>query len=67
MEATAFAKLQFDNDPEDGESMGEDFLPCSVEPFTFTYQTGIADVTPAFLNWLDASMAIGLKEYGDRL
>jgi hypothetical protein len=67
MEATAFAKLQFDDDPEDGESAGEEFLQCSIEPFAFTYQTGIADVTAAFSNWLDASLAIGLKEYGDRL
>lgn len=67
MEATAFAKLQFDDDPEDRVSMGEEFLPCSIEPFAFTYQTEIDKITSSFSNWLDASLAIGLKEYGDRL
>jgi len=67
MEATAFAKLQFDDDPEDREITGETFLPCSIEPFAFTYQTQINEVSSAFSNWLDAALAIGLKEYGDRL
>jgi len=67
MEATAFAKLQFDDDPEDRDSSGGAFLQCSMEPFAFTYRTNITDVTSAFMNWLDASLAVGLKEYGDRL
>jgi len=67
MEATAFAKLQFDDDPDDKDSSGGGFLQCSIEPFAFTYQTKISDVSAAFMNWLDASLAVGLKEYGDRL
>jgi hypothetical protein len=64
MEATAFAKLQFDDDPDDRESMGEEFLPCSIEPFAFTYQTRIDDVASAFSNWLDASLAIAKGRRG---
>jgi hypothetical protein len=67
MEATAFAKLQFDDDPEDKESAGGVFFPCSIEPFAFTYMTDINDVGSAFSSWLDASLAVGLKEFGDRL
>jgi Fic family protein len=67
MEATAFAKLQFNGDPDDSESAGEVFLPCSIEPFAFTYITEIKDVQSAFSSWLDASLAISLKEFGDRL
>jgi hypothetical protein len=67
MEGTAFAKLQFNDDPEDRDSSGEVFLPCSIEPFAFTYLTTIDDVKSAFINWLDASLAVGLKEFGDRL
>lgn len=67
MEATAFAKLQFDDDPDDEQSSGELFLPCSIEPLAFTYLTNINDVEQAFTSWLDASLAVALKEYGDRL
>jgi len=67
MEATAFAKLQFNDDPDDRESAGEVFLPCSIEPFAFTYLTEISHVESAFSSWLDASLAVGLKEFGDRL
>ena len=67
MEATAFAKLQFDDDPDEIGAVPETFLPCSVEPFAFTYLTNIKDVEAAFHSWLDASLAVGLKEFGDRL
>jgi hypothetical protein len=67
MEATAFAKLSFNDDPDDRDSAGEAFLPCSIEPFAFTYLTAVDDIKSAFSSWLDASLAIGLKEFGDRL
>lgn len=67
MEATAFAKLQFDDDPDDRDTAGGVFLPCSIEPFAFTNVTKINEVESAFASWLDASLAVGLKEFGDRL
>ena len=67
MEATAFAKLQFNDDKDADEATGEMFLPCSIEPFAFTYLTDVTGVKSAFSSWLDSSLAIALKDFGDRL
>ena len=67
MEATAFAKMQFNDDPDESDGNGEMFLQCSIEPFAFTYLTEAQNVKSAFTSWLDASLAVGLKEFGDRL
>ena len=67
MEATAFAKLKFDDGPDDEGITGESFINCSVEPFAFTYLTRVSEVQSAFQRWIDASFAIGLKEFGERL
>jgi hypothetical protein len=67
MEATAFLKLASYEDPEDGESVSERFSLCSVEPFVFTHQTKVNEIAEAFGKWLDAALAVAIKEYGDRL
>jgi Fic family protein len=67
MEATAFSKLVSYDDSEDQESTAERFSVCSVEPFVFTYKTKSADIANAFRRWLDAALAIAVKEYGDQL
>jgi hypothetical protein len=67
MEATAFAKMQFSEDPDETHGTAELYRQCSVEPFAFTYLTKVDDVKSAFQGWLDRSLAIGIKEYGDRL
>ncbi len=67
MEATAFSKLESYEDSEDRESVSERFSLCSVEPFVFTYRTKIEDIAESFAKWLDAALAVALKEYGDRL
>lgn len=67
MEATAFSKLESYEGSEDRESVSADFFSCSVEPFVFTYNTDPNAVAGAFAGWLDGSMAVALKEYGDRL
>lgn len=67
MEATAFSRLESYEDSDDRESISERFSVCSVEPFVFTHQTGAANIADAFSKWLDASLAVALKEYGDRL
>lgn len=66
MEVTAFSKIQFNEEPE-GQGDSVEFLRCSVEPFVFTYLTNIAAVTDSFSKWLDGCIAVGLKEFGDRL
>lgn len=67
MEATAFAKLESFEDSEERHSVSDDFFVCSLEPFVFTYQTGDGEIAEAFTRWLDGSLAVAVKEYGDRL
>ena len=67
MEATAFAKIQFDDEAEGLGNGNEEFLRCSVEPFVFTYLTDINSIADSFANWLDGCLAIALKDFGDRL
>ena len=67
MEATAFSKLESYEDSEDRESVSERFSLCSVEPFVFTHKTKVNEIADAFAKWLDAALAVAVKEYGDRL
>ena len=67
MEATAFATLESFEESDDRKSVSENFFVCSLEPFVFTYKTMIDDIKPSFARWLDASLAIAMKEYSDRL
>jgi len=67
MEATAFSKLESYEDSEDRESVSERFSLCSVEPFVFTHSTKVNEIADAFGKWLDAGLAVAVKEYGDRL
>jgi Fic family protein len=67
MEATAFSKLESYEDLEDRESVSERFSLCSVEPFVFTHRTEVNEIEGAFGKWLDAALAVAVKEYGDRL
>jgi hypothetical protein len=67
MEATAFSKLEAYEDSEVRESVSERFALCSVEPFVFTHKTKVNEIADAFGKWLDAALAVAVKEYGDRL
>jgi hypothetical protein len=67
MEATAFSKLESYEGSEDRESVSERFSLCSVEPFVFTHRTKVNEIVDAFSRWLDAALAVAVKEYGDRL
>ena len=67
MEATAFANLETYDQPEDREQAPQDFFPCSLEPFVFAHTTTDAEIAASFDRWLDAGMAVAIKEYGDRL
>lgn len=40
---------------------------CSVDPFVFTYLTKVDEVADAFGKWIDAALAVAVKEFGDRL
>lgn len=67
MEATCFARLESFEDSDDREYVSQDFRICSVEPFVFTYKTNETEIAAAFERWLDASIAVAFKEFGDRL
>jgi hypothetical protein len=67
MEATAFARLESFEDSDDRESVSQEFFLCSLEPLVFTYKTTEQDITNSFARWLDAAIAVAIKEYGDRL
>jgi len=67
MEATAFSKLMSYDDSDDGDVIPERFSLCSVEPFVFTNKTKATEIRESFSRWLDAALAVAIKEYGDRL
>ena len=67
MEATAFARLESFEDSDDRDYAKQDFFVCSLEPFVLTYRTTEQEVSDAFARWLDAALAVAIKEYGDKL
>jgi hypothetical protein len=67
MEATAFARLESFDDSDEGASVSDEFSPCSLEPFVFTYKTNPPDISQSFAQWLDRALAVAIKDYADRL
>ena len=67
MEVTAFAQLESFEASDDRERVSEAFFPISMEPFVITWRTREADIAKAFEHWLDAALAVAIKEFGDRL
>ena len=67
MEATAFSQLESFEHSDDRQYVSQVFFPCSLEPFVFTYKTDEREIEATFNQWLDAAVAVALKEYGDRL
>lgn len=67
IEATAFARLESFEQSDDRDKVSQDFFICSLEPFVLTYRTKLDDITESFDHWLDAALAVAIKEYGDRL
>lgn len=67
MEITAFAQLELFEGSEDRNLVSEDFFPTSMEPFVITWKTSEKDIVQAFERWLDAALAVAVKEFGDRL
>lgn len=67
MEATAFSRLETYEGSDDRESVSQNFFVCSLEPFVFTHRTSEAEIAASFGRWLDAALAVAVKEYGDRL
>ncbi|MBN9685895.1 MULTISPECIES: Fic family protein [unclassified Corallococcus] len=67
MEATAFARLESFEEPNDKEYVSQQFFPCALEPFVFTWKSKAIEIAASFDRWLDAALAVALQEYGNRL
>jgi len=67
MEVTAFAQLESYEESDDRDHVSHDFFLCSLEPFVITWKTVEEQVAESFDRWLDAALAVAVKEYGDRL
>ncbi len=49
------------------EDPSERLIPCSAEPFVFTHLSQLSDLETPFAQWLDAALAVAIKEFADRL
>ena len=67
MEVTSFARLESFEDANDREVASHDLFACALEPFVITWKTKEGDIASAYDKWLDASIAVAIKEFGDRL
>jgi fido (protein-threonine AMPylation protein) len=67
MEATAFARLETLDDEDGTETIKQDFFICSLQPFVFTNNSLPSALVDSFEQWMDAAIAVAIKEYGDRL
>jgi fido (protein-threonine AMPylation protein) len=67
MEATAFARLETLDDEDGTETVKQEFFICSLQPFVFTNNSSPSALFDGFEQWMDAAIAVAIKEYGDRL
>ena len=67
MEATAFAFLEFYEEENDRVVTSERFFTCSLEPFVLTWNSDAQRLAVPYDKWLDAALAIALKEWGDHV
>ncbi len=67
MEISTFARLESFEDADDTEVASREFFPCSLDPFVITWRTDENDIIQAYDRWLDASLAVAIKEFGDRI
>ena len=67
MEVTSFARLESFEETNDREPASHDLFACALEPFVITWRTNESDISSTYDKWLDASIAVAIKEFGDRL
>ena len=67
MEVTSFARLESFEETNDREAASREFFACALDPFVITWRTKESDIASAYDKWLDASIAVAIKEFGDRL
>lgn len=67
MEATSFAWLEFFEEHNDRVAASEQYFVCSLEPFVITWNTEENKILASYRKWLDAALAVAVKEWSDRL
>ena len=67
MEVTSFAWLEFYEEQNDRNAASEQYFVCSLEPFVITWNTEEAKILASYRKWLDAALAVAVKEWSDRL
>ena len=67
MEATSFARIESFEEGNDRVAASERDFSRSLEPFVITWNTEEAKILDAYRKWVDAGLAITIKEWGDRL
>ena len=70
MVATAFALIEYyyDDPPEyRAERTADLFVDCSLEPFTFAWETNAQSVFPRFEEWTEQRLAIAIAKWGEYL
>lgn len=68
MEATSFGRLEFyDEESDENLAKNDTFFECSLEPFVISWNSELKRVAPSYSRWLDAALAIAVKEWGDQL
>lgn len=70
MEISCFASIcdyYADNELESENEKSKIFFLCSIEPFVITWKTIFNDIQKSYTHWLDASMAVAIKKFGEQL
>lgn len=67
METTSFAHLEFRGDPEEASGSRQTYFVCSLDPFVISWKSDGERLGPSFQRWLDGSLAVAVKEWGDQI
>ena len=70
MEATAFALIEHypdDHSDETPQSSSPYFRDCTVNPFTFTWESEVASTTDRFVQWMEQRLSIALSYWQEFL
>ena len=67
MAATAFAEIDYHKEELGQWKPSELFKDCTVNPFTFTWEDSPEKVSPRFTKWIEESLSIALKYWGEYL
>ncbi len=67
MEVTSFGWLEYFEEQNDRAAASEQYFVCSLEPFVITWNTEENKILASYQKWLDAALAVAVKEWSDRM